>query len=176
MGAQPKVTFTARPENECRSQNAEGAEGSAGLLRGYARNDGEGGTLNAEQLPKGISRTVARLHFPEEAPYPYIDIPVTLLVPSEIAVLPPDIALPPNSSASAQRNVALRSPSRPFNILEVRCPVPSWTVERHSTDGKMWRLKFGDLQSTHLPEHSEIVIRTDHPECPEVVIPVHAGD
>ena len=144
--------------------------------RAYEERLGEDAVALPVALPKGISRGEARVHFPEGAPYPYIDIPVTLLVPQEITALPPDIMLPSNPSASVQRNLMLRSPSREFKVLEVRCPVPTWTAEVHSTDGKTWRIKLGDLQSGGIPERSEIVILTNHPECPEVVVPVHVED
>jgi len=157
VGAQAKVIFTALPKPPRPS--------------GTPPEGNETGTL-----PKGISRTTAQLYFPEGAPYPHIDIPVTLYVPQEIAVLPPDIVLPHNPSVSVQRNATLRSPSRPFKILEVRYPDPSWTSELRSTDGKVWRIKFDGLRTGSLPGNPEIIIRTDHPDCPELVIQVRVEE
>ncbi|MCL2105391.1 MAG: DUF1573 domain-containing protein [Kiritimatiellaeota bacterium] len=129
-------------------------------------------------LRKGVSRTTVRLSFPDASQAP-VEIPVTLAVPQEVTALPAELVLShdPTDASADTRHILLRSSDgKPFRIVRVESPHDAWRAESQQSAPDIWRIKMTNLLSGMPPTDAEVRVVTDHPDCPEIAIPVNTTE
>ena len=125
-------------------------------------------------LLPGVTRGQMRLQT-DDPKRPEITFGISTAVVSDLQVVPSEILLtvPEGDPQPVTRYIALRSRTKiPFKILSVDlpCTMAQSTITPMGSSG--WRCKLTDLiPSTDLSSTS-IIIRTNHPDSPELPIPI----